>query len=275
MTTIPVWGPILAVLSEFESSDDVLSALLAAGFSGLELSDENNFSHLTRKRAYLRVADKKFSTSSEEEQRRVAVVLVKTLFGDAQEQRRERLRIVLDRAGWTFDGETFVRIGEPPHAQPAFFAAGEAHDAYVHIRSILQTAKAELLIIDPWAGGRVYALIATVKGLNRCRILCGPSAQSDFVQEAEAFVKQYPAVSLEIRASKDFHDRFAIVDGERVFLFGASVEHAGARAFSVIPIGSADLANFILEYAEKVWAGADVRFPKPLPIPAPPSSSRT
>jgi len=275
MTSIPVCGPILAVLSEFDSSDDVLNALLAIGFSGLELSQENSYSHLTRRRAYIRLADKKFSTYSEEEQWRVAVALAKTLLGDLKERRRERLPDILEKAGWRFDGESFVKIGEPAQARPAFFAAGETHDAYVHIRSILQTAKTDLLIIDPWAGGRIYALIATVKGLTHCRILCGPKPQPDVVQEPEAFVKQCPAVSLKIRASKEFHDRFAFVDGSDVFLFGASVEHAGARAFSMIPIGGADLAKFILEYAEKVWAGANALFPKPLPTRDPPAAGPT
>jgi hypothetical protein len=261
MEIIPVWGPIQALLDEFTSSDDVLRVLRLAGFSGFDLSEKDNFSHTTRKRAYSRLADKRLSLSSEQEQWRIAVAIARDL---AQgEERRERLRAVLEVIGWKFDGAQFVNIAKPSHARPAFFAAGEAHDAYVHIRDILQTAKNNLLLIDPWAGGRIYGLIATVGGLEHCRILSGPRAQADFVREAEAFAKQYRAPSLEIRASKEFHDRFAIVDGSDVYLFGASVEHAGERAFSVIPIASTDLARFVLEYAEKVWAAATVLFPKP------------
>jgi len=261
MTIIPVWGPIQAVLDEVPSSDEVLRALRLAGFSGFDLSEKESYSHTTRKRAYSRLADKQFSTSSDEEQWRIGAALARHLAqGD---ERRERLRVALETFGWRFDGERFVNIGEPAHAQPAFFAAGEVHDAYVHIRSVLQTAKTELLIIDPWVGGRLYGLIATVEGLKRCRIISGPRVQADFVQEAEVFTKQYAALSLEIRASKEFHDRFVITDGKDVYLFGASVEHAGARAFLVIPVGSADLAGFIREYAEKVWASASILFPKP------------
>lgn len=235
MAAIPAWGPILAVLSEFSSSDDLLSTLLAAGFSGMDLSKEERYSHLTRKRAYLGLADKKFSASSTDDQWRVAVALSRMLTVD--EERRERLRVVLETAGWRFDGTKFVNVHEPSHTQPAFFSAGEVHDAYVHIRSILQSARTELFIIDPWIGERIYGLVATVEGLKRCRILCGPEAPADFVQEAEVFAKQHAVLSLEIRASKEFHDRFVFADGG-VYLFGASIEHAGARAFSVMPIPS-------------------------------------
>jgi hypothetical protein len=261
MGIIPVWGPIQAVLDEFTSSDDVLRALRLAGFSGFDLSEKDNFSHTTRKRAYFNLADKKFSSSSEQERWRIAIAIAQDLA--QREERHERLRVVLEAVGWKFDGAKFIGIAQPSHAQPVFFAAGEAHDAYVHIRDILQTARNDLLLIDPWAGGRIYGLIATVEGLKRCRILSGPRAQADFVREAEAFAKQYPAPSLEIRGSKEFHDRFAIVDGGNVYLFGASVEHAGERAFSVIPVASTDLARFVVEYAEKVWAAATVLFPKP------------
>src|SRR5580658_4631850 len=37
-----------------------------------------------------------------------------------------------------------------------FFVKGSDHDAYVHIRSILQTAKAELFIIDPYTDGTIF-----------------------------------------------------------------------------------------------------------------------
>jgi hypothetical protein len=200
------------------------------------------------------------SALSEDEQWMIASALARTLTVDAT--RRERLIGLLEGIGWKYDGTRFVKIGDPSHAQPAFFAAGEVHGAYVHIRSVLQKAKSELLIIDPWAGERIYGLIAVVEGLKHCRILCGPRVPADFIQEAEVFTKQHPALALEIRLSADFHDRFVFADGS-VHLFGASIEHAGQRAFSVIPIHGTDLAKFVSDYAEKVWASAKIAFPKP------------
>src|SRR5208282_6096859 len=39
-----------------------------------------------------------------------------------------------------------------------FFVKGTDHDAYVHIRAILQSAKAELILIDPYMDGSIYQL---------------------------------------------------------------------------------------------------------------------
>jgi hypothetical protein len=257
---IPVWGPIRGTLDSFESSDVVLRGLNLSGLSGFVLSESDSYSHKTKRRAYLLQAERKFSDLSEEDQWSVAAGLAQFI-----RERDETGAILPDafrRIGWKFDGERFSKVDEPDHTRPAFFPAGDTHDAYVHVRGILQTAKDELLIIDPWPGARIYALLATVKDLKYCRLLCGVRTEPDFVQEAEAFAKQYPAITLEIRVSKDFHDRFVFADGN-LFLFGASIQHAGQRAFSVIPIKAGDLSKFIRDYAEKVWASATQLFPKP------------
>ena len=83
------------------------------------------------------------------------------------------------------------------------------------------------------------------------------------MQKAQVFVKQYATPSLHIRVAREFHDRFVIVDGDKIFMIGASIEHAGDRAFSISPIESADLSRLIRDYAETVWGSATPVFPKP------------
>lgn len=256
MPIVPVWGPILALLSETNSSDEVLKLLRLAGFSGFDLPATENYSHNTRRRAYLRIAEKTFSRLPENEQWSSASALARTLAEDAD--RKARLSGALEGVGWQFDGTHFRKLGEPAHARPAFFQAGDVHDAYIHIRAILQSAKAELLIIDPYAGEKIYSLISTVPNLERYRILCG-KAKADFIQEAKEFVKQYKT-PLEIRVAPDFHDRFVITE-RKVFMFGSSIEHAANKAFAVFPIKGEELAEFIRGYAERVWAAAKVLFP--------------
>jgi len=261
MSDIPVWGPILAVLFELTSSDEILRVLNLAGFTGFNLNQQDNYSHNTRKRAYNQIASAQFSHLSEDQQWMRAGALCRELNQRGPEI-RDRLATVLGGVNWRFDGKQFSKTDEPAHTKPAFFTAGEAHDAYVHIRDILQTAKSELLIIDPWARGRLYQLVATVDNLKKCRILGGPKGQADFIQEAEAFAKQHANPSLEIRSSTEFHDRLVIVDHTKVYMFGASIEHAGDRAFAILPIESQDLARFVIEYAEKVWGAAPQLFPR-------------
>jgi hypothetical protein len=258
MPIIPVWGPTLGLLSGINSSDEVLKVLRLAGFGGFDLSAGENYSHNTRRRAYLATAERTFSRLSENEQWSSATALARTLAEDTDT--KARLSKALEGVGWQFDGSQFRKLGEPAHAQPAFFQAGDVHDAYVHIRSILQTAKLELLIIDPYAGEKIYSLISTVPNLKRYRILCG-KPKADFIREAEEFVKQYKT-PLEIRVAPDFHDRFVIAD-LKVFMFGSSIEHAANKAFAVFPVEGEELAGFIRDYAERVWAAAKLIFSPP------------
>jgi hypothetical protein len=260
MTMIPVWGPIQGMLDSFESSDMVLRCLNLSGLSGFNLSESDDFSHKTRKRAYLRQAEKMLSTLSEQDQWRAVGAAAQ--FIRQHDETGALVPDALRRVGWKFEREKFSRIDEPDHARPAFFPSGDTHDAYLPVRSVLQTAESNLLIIDPWPGPRIYALIATVKGLKHCRLLCGVRTDADFIQEAEAFADQYAAITLEIRASRDFHDRFVFANG-KVFLFGASIEHAGQRAFSVVPVEDGELSKYIRDYTEKVWTSATGLFPRP------------
>lgn len=257
---IPVIGPILGMVAGFESGDAVLRCFNLLGLAGFKLSQAENFSHTTRKRAYIRQAETMIAAMTEADQWRFAVAAARFL--REHDESGEIVAKRLASLGWKFDGERFSPIKQPEHAQPVFFPAGDTYDAYVHVRDILQTAKGELFIVDPYAGPRTYALLATVKDLQKCRLLRLPNPDADFITEAEVFVKQYAGLKLEIRGAKEFHDRFVFADG-KLYLFGASIEHAGQRAFSIIPIQDAELVKFIVGYAENVWAGATAIFPRP------------
>lgn len=68
MPNISVWGPVLAVVSELQSSDGMLRMLNLAGFAAYNLSKNDNYSHSTRKRAYNRLASEEFSKLPEDQQ---------------------------------------------------------------------------------------------------------------------------------------------------------------------------------------------------------------
>ena len=54
---------------------------------------------------------------------------------------------------------------------------------------------------------------------------------SDFVLEARKFVKQHSQFTLELRKTKDFHDRFIILDEAKCYLIGASIKDAGSEPY--------------------------------------------
>ena len=87
-----------------------------------------------------------------------------------------------------------------------------------------------IIVIDPYLDGTIFELLKTVAdAINSFRLLTY-KISPDFQLEANKFVSQYN-VSLEVRQSKDFHDRFVILDNHECWHIGASIKDAGAKAF--------------------------------------------
>jgi hypothetical protein len=138
----------------------------------------------------------------------------------------------------------------------AFFVKGSDHDAYVHIRTILQTAKAELFIIDPYMDGTIFQLLGTLASTTMTVRILTSKCPSDFSLEAKKFTKQHPGFAVEVRTTRDFHDRFIILDKTRCYLLGASIKDAGNKGFTVVPLQEPTIVRFILDHANQVWASA-------------------
>jgi hypothetical protein len=137
-----------------------------------------------------------------------------------------------------------------------FFVKGSDHDAYVHIRSILQTAKADLFVIDPYMDGSIYQVLGTLSPATmKVRILTSKHP-ADFLLETKKFTKQHAGFCVEVRTTRDFHDRFIILDHTRCYLLGASIKDAGNKGFTVVPLQEPNIVRFILDHADQVWASA-------------------
>jgi hypothetical protein len=118
----------------------------------------------------------------------------------------------------------------------AFFVKGSHHDAYVHIRAILQQARAELFIIDPYMDGSIYQVLGTLTPTTIEVKILTSKVPSDFALEGQKFGNQHPGHSLTLRKTRDFHDRFVIVDRSKLYLLGASIKDAGNKGFTIVPL---------------------------------------
>ena len=112
-----------------------------------------------------------------------------------------------------------------------FFPSRSDHDAYVQIRNIVKSARQDLMIIDPYAGDLLWSLLRNVAHGVKLRILA-MRAKGDFLVEAKKFAKQH-GYDIEVRFTTDYHDRFIVTDGNACWHLGASVQHAGSKAFMI------------------------------------------
>jgi hypothetical protein len=147
-------------------------------------------------------------------------------------------------------------IHESAVGREVFFEKGSAHDAYVHIRGILQNARADLFLIDPYMDGSIYQLLGSLSPARLSVKILTSKAPADFKLEATKFVKQHNPFALDIRAARDFHDRFVILDNAKVYLLGASIKDAGNKGFTIVPLEDVATTQFLLDHANQVWTTA-------------------
>jgi hypothetical protein len=137
-----------------------------------------------------------------------------------------------------------------------FFVKGSDHDAYVHIRSILQTAKGDLFVIDPYMDSSIYQALGTLTAAPMNVRILTSKHPADFALETKKFIKQHAGFGVEVRATRDFHDRFIFLDQIKCYLLGASIKDAGNKGFTIVPLQEPSIVRFILDHADQVWASA-------------------
>jgi hypothetical protein len=174
-------------------------------------------------------------------------------------KREGNLPSYASRREYTWDAFRPLLAGaddEAPVEREAFFVKGSDHDAYVHIRAILHLAKTELFVIDPYMDGSIYQVLGTLTPANMSIQILTSKVPSDFALEGQKFAKQHPGFTLHLRKTKDFHDRFVIIDRSKCYLLGASIKDAGNKGFTIVPLEEPALIQFIINHADQVWTSA-------------------
>ena len=96
---------------------------------------------------------------------------------------------------------------------------------------------------------RIEQLIALVEkvskkkdGVNVLIVTSGNGNLTD--KDIAKFNSQYPKLTVKI--SKDFHDRFLIIDRNEVYHIGASIKDAGKKSFGITKLEVEELTKSLL-----------------------------
>ncbi len=246
---VPVLAPLLSIVAEQESPDQVRNDFMAIGFNFIlptELQDRFG----PRKRAYISEVQGWINDLDWTSQWELARALANRLSEKSSHLVSKRLSGV----GWRFDGKEFVPIETGEVKEHVFFPAGAEHDAFVHIRSLFKGATDEIFVVDGYLDSSLFRFLLSTNGPKICRILTKTrNLPSDFVHECNLFVRQH-SFRMAIRTSDLFHDRQIILDGTRAFILGASIKDAGKKAFHIVPIQNPSVRNEMIRYLEEVWS---------------------
>lgn len=144
--------------------------------------------------------------------------------------------------------------GGEPSLEHRFLTAGSQHDAYKEIRNIVKQAGTDIMIVDPYVDDSLWTLLTNVPATCKICVLT-QTMKADFKLEAKKFTAQHK-ISIEVRTTTTYHDRFIIVDNKRCFHLGASIKDAGNKTFVMSEMTRPAIVRAALDDISREWSDA-------------------
>ena len=140
--------------------------------------------------------------------------------------------------------EVFDYIATTKEVKQKIFFNGQIYDAFSLMVEIVEKAEKELILIDNYVDVNTLNILSKKKdGVNVLIVTSGKGNLTD--KDIAKFNSQYPKLTVKI--SKDFHDRFLIIDRKEVYHIGASIKDAGKKNFGITKLEVEELTKSLLD----------------------------
>lgn len=218
------------------------------------LTTQKDFSDKMRIAAYRPKIDVAYAELNDEARLRAAFVVTDEL---VKRGHSEQLDGALRAIGWRLEEGQLTP--DSADVKELFFPRHRQHDAYTEIRSILQSSARSTTVVDPYIDQSVLKLLASaLKPGMMVRILTA-KIPADFPNEMKAWRAQYKYATLEVHTTKEFHDRFIVLDNATCWHIGCSIKDAGSKAFMLSKIEDDGNRISLLKQINDSWnAGIDI-----------------
>ena len=139
--------------------------------------------------------------------------------------------------------EVFDYIATTKEVKQKIFFNGQIYDAFSLMVELVEKAGTELILIDNYVDINTLNILSKKKdGVNVLIVTSGNGNLTE--KDIAKFNSQYPKLTVKI--SKDFHDRFLIIDRKEVYHIGASIKDAGKKSFGITKLELEDLTKSLL-----------------------------
>ena len=119
------------------------------------------------------------------------------------------------------------------------FFDGQIYDAYSLMMDILGEAREEIIIIDSYAGKKLFDLLRDIK------VNIKVYSKNFDLELIKKYNSQYSNISTFIH--NGFHDRFIILDKNILYHCGSSFKDLGIKCFAINRIESSEILNNLLD----------------------------
>ena len=133
----------------------------------------------------------------------------------------------------------FVQTSQPPVR--GVFYDGQVFDAHVFAAKHILKARKSILLIDSWVDIVTLELLAKKAKDVTVEIVSSSRGNKLKASDIASFNAQYGGLS--VRMSKNFHDRFLIVDDKELYLIGASLKDLGRKCFAFTKLDASEISG--------------------------------
>ncbi|OAB33127.1 hypothetical protein PMSD_15545 [Paenibacillus macquariensis subsp. defensor] len=134
--------------------------------------------------------------------------------------------------------------------EPIFFENRLGFTAYKKIIEILNSAKKSIIIIDPYFDDNTLQIIEAVNVNIHVKFLTS-KLQGSTKTSFSKFKKERG--NIELKNTDKIHDRYVILDLNKVYLLGSSLNNFGDKATTIVPLHEPFIKGNILSFFEKTW----------------------
>ena len=136
------------------------------------------------------------------------------------------------------------------------YAPGDTYQFFADLKAVINQAEDKILVIDPYFDGQSFdAYLASVAPGIQIRILA--DRYSKDINNYVAKHRQQFQTTIELRESKELHDRVVFIDNASTWIMGGSIKDAGKKATYLIPLANPLAADKLAIY-EVIWKRAKV-----------------
>lgn len=140
--------------------------------------------------------------------------------------------------------ESFNKLNEKQKINTVVFD-GEFYDAYSILIDIFNESKDEIIIIDNYAGKK---LLDIIKNIDKKIIIISSNIDKILKYKYEL---QYKNVIF--KDNNTFHDRFILIDRNRLYSCGASFKDLGKKCFALNEIDSKEIIKNFINKLEDIY----------------------
>ena len=120
--------------------------------------------------------------------------------------------------------------------------AGSEYDSLRYVSRLVESAKSEIVIIDPYSDATTLDVLAKKRPGVTVRLVCKDRGKPTSTEIAK-FNRQYQGLT--VTYSDDFHDRFVLIDNAELHNLGSSINSLGRRLTTYTTRDAKEIAKIL------------------------------